>query len=175
MSYHANVAAALYLLNAIMPHVWERYPEARVQVVGQNPPDQLLYYAQRDPEHIDVTGSVEDLRPFLAEATLAVAPLTYGAGIQNKVLEAMAMQTPVVATTRAVSALSVQSEQEVLIGDDAEMLSQQINRLLRNQGLRERLGMNGRKYVELHHDWPYIVGQLEDIYRQAIAEQKHSD
>lgn len=172
MSYHANVAAAFYLLNTIMPLVWQRYPEARVQIVGQNPPEQLLYHAQRDPEHIDVTGSVEDLRPYLAEATLAVAPLTYGAGIQNKVLEAMAMQTPVVATTRAVSALSVQTEEEVLIGDDAEMLSQQINRLLRNQGLRERLGTNGRKYVELHHDWGYIVGQLENIYQQAIAEHK---
>lgn len=172
MSYHANVAAALYLVNGVMPLVWEKYPEARVQIVGQNPPNQILNLGRRNPERVVVTGRVEDLRPFLAEATLAVAPLTYGAGIQNKVLEAMAMQTPVVATTRAVSALSIQTDQEVLIGDDTEVFSQHIIRMLRNRGLRERLGASGRQYVELHHDWRSITGQLENIYQQASAEQK---
>jgi glycosyltransferase involved in cell wall biosynthesis len=170
MSYHANVAAALYLLDEVMPWVWQKYPAARVQIIGQDPPAQISNRARRDPERIFVSGTVRDVRPYLAEATLAIAPITYGAGIQNKVLEGMAMGTPVVATSRAVSALAVQNERQVLIGDDPIVLSQQVMRLLRNPGLRERLGANGRRYVEAYHDWNRIAEQLERIYQEVIIE-----
>lgn len=173
MSYHANVAAALYLIDEVMPLVWERFPAARVQIVGENPPLQIGNRARKEPERVFVSGAVNDLRPYLAEATLAVAPITYGAGIQNKVLEAMAMRTPVVATSRAVSALAVKNEDEVLIGDDPEVLSQQVIRMLRNAGLRERLGANGRRYVESYHDWNRITDCLEKTYHEVIAEHKN--
>lgn len=171
MSYHANVAAALYLLNQVMPIVWERFPNVRVQIVGQNPPGQITSFAQRDPERVMVTGMVDDLRPYLAEATLAVAPILYGAGIQNKVLEALAMATPVVATPKAVAALDVQNERELLLGASPEAFAQAIIRLVRNPGLRERLGCTGRAYVHAHHDWIDIAAQLEGIY-QEVAQNK---
>jgi glycosyltransferase involved in cell wall biosynthesis len=174
MSYHANVAAALYLLDEVMPLVWERFPAARLQIVGQSPPRQVLERARKHPEQVFVSGTVDDLRPYLAKATLALAPITYGAGIQNKVLEAMAMGTPIVATTRAVSALGVQNEREVLIGDDPEALSQQVMRLLRNPALRDRIGETGRAYVESHHDWNQIAEQLENIYAGVLAEHKNA-
>jgi glycosyltransferase involved in cell wall biosynthesis len=82
----------------------------------------------------------------------------------------MAMGTPIVATTRAVSALGVQNEREVLIGDDPEVLSQQVMRMLRNPGLRERLSANGRKYVEAYHNWDRVAEQLEGIYQEVILE-----
>lgn len=171
MGYHANLAAALYLIDEVMPLVWMKFPAARVHIIGQDPPPQVSNLARQEPERIVVSGTVNDIRPYLAEATLAIAPITYGAGIQNKVLEAMAMGTPVVATSRAVSALSVRNESEVLVGDDPEALSDQVVRMLRNPGLRERMGANGRSYVEAYHDWNRIAGQLEEIYKEVIVER----
>ena len=132
MSYHANVTAALNLVDVIMPLVWEEFPAARVQIVGQNPPRQVTNLALKYPDRVSVTGTVADVRPFLAQAALSVAPIIYGAGIQNKVLEAMAMATPVVATCRATSALSVRHEEQVLVADDPDLFSKQVIRLLRD-------------------------------------------
>ncbi len=172
MSYHANATAALYLVNEVMPLVWDRVPSARVQIVGQNPPRQIVELARRHPDRVYVTGTVADLRPYLAQATLAVAPIIYGAGIQNKVLEAMAMATPVVATSKAVSAISVHDGEQVLIGDDPESFSKQVIRLLRNPAQGERLGQNGRTFVEMNHDWHKIAARLEAIYQEVIARRQ---
>jgi glycosyltransferase involved in cell wall biosynthesis len=166
MSYHANVTAALYLVHQVMPLVWEKYPNACAQIVGQNPPRELKTLAARFPHRVIVTGTVPDVRPYLAKATLAVAPILYGAGIQNKVLEALAMAAPVVATPCAVAALDVEHEQQLLIADAPEAFAGAIIRLLRNIGLRERLGQNGRAYVNAHHDWMDIAARLEAIYQE---------
>ncbi|HEX9018480.1 MAG TPA: glycosyltransferase, partial [Anaerolineaceae bacterium] len=88
MSYHANVAMALELVNKIMPIVWSRKPDVEVKIVGKDPPAAILELASNP--RVVVTGTVPDIRPYLRQATIAAAPLAYGAGIQNKVLEAMA-------------------------------------------------------------------------------------
>ena len=89
LSYHANVSAALHLVQEIMPIVWEKEPETIVQLAGKDPTRAIKALAAADAR-VQVTGSVADLRPYLRQAALAVAPMLYGAGIQNKVLEAMA-------------------------------------------------------------------------------------
>ncbi|MFZ0429137.1 MAG: glycosyltransferase, partial [Acidobacteriota bacterium] len=116
MSYHANVTAAHFLLNEIMPKVWRSRPGVRVLIAGKNPPKSLRTLAadfnskgigangsasSRQPR-VEVTGEVPDLRPSLRRSTISVVPIVYGAGIQNKVLEAMACGTPVVASPVAV-------------------------------------------------------------------------
>lgn len=169
MSYHANVTAALYLVNQVMPLVWRKKDKVNVEIVGQKPAPQVRALAAAYPERVRIVGTVKDIRPYLAQATLAVAPILYGAGIQNKVLEAMAMATAVVASARAVAALSAQPNHEVLIGDDAETLAQHIIRLLDDEAERERIGRQGRCYVERHHDWNQIGAQLEQVYRQVIV------
>jgi glycosyltransferase involved in cell wall biosynthesis len=174
MSYHANVTAALHLIDEIMPLVWERFPSTRVQIVGQSPPREIVDLARRYPGRASVTGTVTDLRPYLGQAALAVAPIVYGAGIQNKVLEAMAMATPVVATSKAISALGARNGEAVLVGDDPVSFSEQVIRILRNPAYAERLGRNGRRYVELNHDWNQIAGRLEAIYREVIAPPQHN-
>lgn len=164
MSYHANVTAALYLINEIMPLVWAKQPQARVQIVGHRPPGQMVELGQKFAGRVQVTGTVPDVRPYLAKATLAVVPILYGAGIQNKVLEAMAMGTPVVATSKAVSALAVQDGAQLLLGDTPAEFANQIVRLLVDEVFRRRVGQNGRRFVEMSHDWRLIIGQLEKIY-----------
>lgn len=163
MSYHANVTAALHLVNDIMPLVWKERPGVRVQVVGKDPSRQVCALAK--DRRLLVTGGVPDLQPFLQRATVAVAPMSYGAGIQNKVLEAMACATPVVATPQAVSALHACPEDHFLLANDPADFARQIFRLLDDADLQFRMGQAGRRYVEQHHNWDRIVGQLEGIYR----------
>lgn len=167
MSYHANVTAALYLLDEIMPRVWQTFPEARVCLAGQNPPSELR---ERANERIEITGYVPDLRIYLSRATVACAPLLYGAGTQNKVLEAMACGTAVVATPQALAALNTQSEQDVLVGENAEQLSAQLTRVLGDSGLRTGLEQNGRRYVQVNHPWEKSARVLETIYTQALQD-----
>lgn len=170
MSYHANVAAALDLATQVMPLVWQRVPEAHLAIVGKDPTPELLALTA-DPRII-VTGTVPDMRPHLAQATVAVSPMRYGVGIQNKVLEAMAMGTPVISTPQAVSALQIKPGHEVLVTDSAEAMAKAVVAVLTNDELRQRLGQTGRCYVETHHDWKATAAKLETIYRKVILETK---
>ncbi|MCR4408269.1 MAG: glycosyltransferase [Anaerolineae bacterium] len=166
MSYHANVAAVLYLAQEIMPLVWARRPQATLTLVGQNPPPVIRALAA-DPR-IQVTGYVPDIRPYLARATVSVNPICYGVGVQNKVLEAMAMATPVVTTSQACGALQVHDGEHLLVAEGADMLAWQIERVLADPALADNLGRNGRRYVETHHDWQAVTEQLEQVYQRTI-------
>jgi polysaccharide biosynthesis protein PslH len=107
MSYHANVSMVKFLVDEIMPIVWSKKPTAQVWIVGKNPPQSIISFGNNPA--ITVTGVVDDIRPFLQRATISVAPLQYGAGIQNKVLEALACATPVVTSSQGSKCLKYQS------------------------------------------------------------------
>jgi glycosyltransferase involved in cell wall biosynthesis len=165
MSYHANVTAALYLVEEVMPRVWAARPDARVEIVGQAPPPEVRALAERYPGRVVVTGRVPDVRPHLWSAAVAAAPIVYGAGTQNKVLEAMACAAPVVATPQAVSALQARAGEDVLVGETAAVLAEQILGLLADEALRRRLGEAGRRYVTQHHNWGAAAALLEEHFR----------
>ena len=116
-----------------------------------------------------VTGTVDDIRPFLRAATLAIAPIQYGVGIQNKVLEAFACGTPVVATPPATSALATTDGRDLVVGRDAGELAAAIEALLGDADRRRRIGEAGRAYVERQHSWQAAAARLTDIYHDAIA------
>jgi glycosyltransferase involved in cell wall biosynthesis len=171
MSYHANVTAVLYLVKQVMPLVWAHRPDARLVIAGSQPTSAVRQLALDHPGRVEVTGYIPDLRLPLRRASLAVAPLIYGAGIQNKVLEAMACGTPVVASPLAVSALSkIQPGADCLIGITPQIFAEQVLRLMGDEALRERLGTAGRRYVEAHHNWDDIVAHLETIYQRSIKD-----
>jgi glycosyltransferase involved in cell wall biosynthesis len=172
MSYHANITAAFYLLDEIMPRVWQEHPNVRVCIAGQNPPPSLQ---DRAGERIEVTGYVADLRPYFARATVVAAPLVYGAGIQNKVLEAMACGKAVVATPQALGALEAVPEQCILMGKDAEHFGRQLVRVLTDTALRQGLGKNARAYVETNHAWATSTRALAQVYMQARSENEHKN
>jgi glycosyltransferase involved in cell wall biosynthesis len=168
MSYHANATAALYLANQVMPLVWTQRPDARLVIAGSRPTPSVRQLGANHGGRIEVTGYVPDLRTPLQQASVAVAPLLYGAGIQNKVLEAMACGTPVVASPLAVSALShLQAGMDGLVADTPQAYAEQILRLLSDDALRERMGAAGRRYVEAHHHWDAVAAQLETIYQRS--------
>lgn len=175
MSYHANVSAALYLVEEIMPHVWARHPEVKVQIVGKDPPSQIRALATAAPSgsssdlrQVEVTGTVPEMRPYLQRATIAAAPLLYGAGIQNKILEAMACGTPVITTGLAANGIQARAGVEFMVADDAPAFAAAIVDLLADPTKRSAIGAAGRAYVEQHHSWDAIVGQLEIIYQSKV-------
>lgn len=165
MSYHANFTAAAFLLQDIMPRVWQTLPQARVVIAGENPPKKLKQLAEKNAGRVELTGAVPDLRPFMERATVACAPMVYGVGVQNKILEAMAMELPVIASERAARALDVQDGREVLMGTNAAALSAQLVTALQNERLRATLAQRARQYVETHHRWQTSVELLETLYR----------
>jgi sugar transferase (PEP-CTERM/EpsH1 system associated) len=167
MSYHANVAAVTAFAEHVMPRVQRRRPEARLLLVGKDPTPDVRKLAERPG--IAVTGTVDDLRPYLYRATLAVAPIQYGVGIQNKVLEAMACATPVVATSQAIGALGTTTGHDIAVADGPDEMADAVLNLLDRPDDRKRMGLAGRRYVEQHHDWRSVAVRLADIYREAAA------
>jgi glycosyltransferase involved in cell wall biosynthesis len=173
MSYHANITMALYLANEIMPIVWRQRPDVRLSIVGKDPPGNIQ--ALRGNPVIEVTGTVDDIRPYVQKATVAAVPLIYGAGLQNKVLEAMACATPVVATPGAVSALQAQDGRDLLVAQEAEDFANHILSIIEDTTHQISIGQAGRGYVEKYHRWDVVAGQLEGIYHEVIGpEIKHS-
>lgn len=166
MSYHANVTMTLDLVQKILPHVWQQRPDVKLLVVGKDPTREIEALAEN--KNIIVTGTVDALPPYLQKATVAVAPITYGAGIQNKVLEAMGCGTPVVTTPQATSALSIEPGKDLLVADSPEAYAKAIVGLLEDKQQQEMLSRNGRIYVEQHHHWPNVAAKLETIYSEAI-------
>lgn len=166
MSYHANVTMTLHLVHEIMPHVWQKCPNAKLLVVGKDPTREIQALAENP--NIVVTGTVDALPPYLQKATVAVAPITYGAGIQNKILEAMGCGTPVVTTPQAVSALCIEPGRDLLVADTPESYAQAILSVLAESRQQEELSKNGRIYVEQYHHWPNVAARLETIYAKAI-------
>jgi polysaccharide biosynthesis protein PslH len=170
MSYHANVTMALHLVQDIMPLVWEKRPDVKVCIVGKDPPRELL--ALTNNPAVIVTGTVDDIRPYLKKATVAVVPITYGAGIQNKVLEAMACGTPVVSTPMAVSAVNVKAGEDLFVAKEPEAFARDVLCLLEDNNLRWRVGEAGRRFVKENHEWGVIVERLEGIYREQGERKK---
>lgn len=166
MSYHANVEMAHFLVERIMPLIWATHPEISLTIVGKDPPKSILDMAANPA--LRVTGTVPDIRPYLHKAALAVVPMQYGVGIQNKVLEAMACGVPVVASPQVLSALSAVPEQDLLIADDPQEFANQVLALLEHPQRRAAVGKAGRLYVEAEHRWEIIVERLERIYTNVI-------
>lgn len=165
MSYHANINMVLHLTKNIMPLIWEQNPSVKLQIVGKDPVKEILVLAENPA--IVVTGAVNDIRPFLQQATIALTPIIYGVGIQNKVLEAMACGTPIVSTSQAVTALDVHIGKDILVADDPIEYANHVNELLQNQQHQFQIGAAGRAYVETNHNWLDIAGKLEQIYLRA--------
>ncbi len=166
MSYHANATAALYFAREILPLIRGLRPDVRLRIVGSNPPGSVRALS-RDPD-ISVTGYLPDIREGLRSATLAVCPVTVKVGIQNKILEAMAMGIPVVSTRQGVEGLSAEPGGDVIVADGPAEFAGQVCRLLADPALRERVGRAGRRYVEIHHRWDAAARKLETLYVEAI-------
>jgi sugar transferase (PEP-CTERM/EpsH1 system associated) len=169
MSYHANITAALYFAQTVFPLIRAQVPAVRLRIVGSNPPRSITALGT-DPA-IDVTGQVPDMRPYVGTATVAVCPVTVKVGIQNKLLEAMAMAVPVVSTSLGVEGTTATPEHDVLVGDSPSGFAAQVVRLLKHPDIAQTIASNGRAYAERHHKWSSAAEQVEQLYESAVAQR----
>ncbi len=169
MSYHANISMVKYLVEEIMPRIWKVRPAARLCIVGKDPSPAIRQLMQNPL--ITVTGTVDDIRPFLWRATVSVVPLLYGVGIQNKILEAMATGTPVVTTCRALLALQAQPGKNLLAYDDPDRFSEAVLQLIADRSLQHRIGNAAVTYVRTYHNWTSITSQLLNIYQELSSRE----
>jgi polysaccharide biosynthesis protein PslH len=172
MSYHANISMVKYLVDEIMPRIWKLCPTARLYIVGKDPSPAIQQLRQNPL--ITVTGTVDDIRPFLWRATVSVVPLLYGAGIQNKILEAMATGTPVVTTCQALSALQAQPGKDLIAYDDPDRFSEAVLQLIGNRQLQRKIGDAAVTYVRTHHNWTSIASQLLNTYQSVLNKNGRS-
>lgn len=150
MAHEPNDDAADVLLREIAPRVWDQCPDARFVVVGQNPSAAIRALAA---ERAIVTGRVDDVRPHLAAATVVSLPMLTGTGIKNKLLEAWAMEAPVVATSLACQGVPARDGSNLLVADGPAAHAAAIVRMLSDRRLRERLGAHGRRTVKDELTW----------------------
>jgi hypothetical protein len=164
MNYAPNEDAAIYLIDKILPLLRREIPQVEILIIGRDPAPALKERAQRHPE-VTVTGFVDDVRTYLERAAVFVAPLRYGSGIQNKVLEAMAMEVPVVTTSVAAAGLRVDGAgaPPVLVADGEKDFADRVAALLGQQDERERLAREGRRFVENHFIWSRSAAKLEEM------------
>lgn len=167
MSYHANITAVLDFAHATWPLVRQRHPGIRLRIVGSGPPESIRALT-RDPD-VEVTGYVDDVRPAIRRATVAVCPVTVKVGIQNKILEAMALGVPVVSTKAGAVGLQAVPGQDLLVGQDAAHVANLIHELLVDPHRRKKVAAAGRRYVETHHRWDIISSRLERAYDETLA------
>lgn len=165
MSYHANVSGVMFFAREVLPHIWARNPDVRFHIVGPDPPEVVRHLAT--DARIQVTGDLVDVRPYLARATAAVCPVPYAAGVQFKVLEAMAMKTPVICTTASFAGLQAQEGEAALVADDPRAFAEHVLQVIEDDALARHLQTAGRRYVEDHHSWDRIAACLVSVYQEA--------
>lgn len=168
LDYFPNEDAALYFVRAVWPLLRTRRPELQFEIVGSRPPRSVRRLDGKN--NIRVLPSVPDVRPFLGRAWVALCPIRIRAGIQNKILEAMALGVPVVATSVCCAGLELQPGKHLMVADGPAPFATAIELLLDNATLREKLVEAGRAYVERQHRWADSITALTDSYKAAMAD-----
>lgn len=161
-----NADAALWLGTQIMPSLRARGTGARLTVIGPAAPAAVRALARDD---IRVTGAVPDVRPFLEQAAVVLAPIRIGGGMRMKVLEAMALGRAVVTTTRGTEGLEPARGSAVVVADSADAFAAEVERLLGDAPARTALGERALAYAVEHHSAAAYARRLERIYEEACA------
>ena len=171
MSYPPNVDAMLFFCKQIMPLVAKQVPDLKLLIVGKNPSSEIKNL-QDSNNHVQVTGFVDDIRPFLWQASICVFPLRKGGGFRNKIAEAMSMGKPVITTATGAEGLEATPGKHFIIADRPKEFAEHIIELLRDEQLMDNLGDSAREFVVKHYPWESVAAQFEALYRTLIEQAK---
>lgn len=163
MAFGPNVDAAKFLVEEIMPLIWQRAPEARLSLVGRDPLPAVLALRQ---QRVEVTGFVPDVRPYLDQSRIFVCPMRGGAGIKNKILQAWAMGLAVVSTPEGAYGLPARDGENMLLRSGAAAIAEAVMTLAGDAALRQRLGRAGRACVEAEFSWARKAQAFEQLCEQ---------
>lgn len=160
MAYPPNIDSVVYLVNEIMPLVWKKYPNVKLVIAGAEPDKKVLQLASKN---IEITGWVKDITTYYAAAKIFIAPMQIGTGLQNKLLEAMAMKIPCVTSQLANNALGAEHQNTILIGNQPEEYCQHIVSLLENKQLYSNIAEAGYNFVRKNYTWEGTTKKLSDL------------
>jgi sugar transferase (PEP-CTERM/EpsH1 system associated) len=161
LDYLPNVDGIKWFCEAVWPEIHRFHPEARISLVGRRPTPAVRRLA--DLPGVNVVGQVPDVRPYYARAAVVVAPLRLARGVQNKLLEALAMGKALVASSATLAGLKTQADVHLLRADSADEWQKAIRQLLGDRSLRQRFGAAGRRYVEENHNWDRCLELLAEV------------
>lgn len=160
MSYRPNVESAKFLVNEIMPIVWNKKPETRVTLAGANPTQSVVALKS---DKVEVTGWVDNIAKVYHSANVFVAPMLINSGLQNKLLEAMACEVPCITTSLANNALGATVGVHIKIGDTKEEIASSILNLLSDQAMTNNLRKAAKNFVISNYSWEKEAKRLEKI------------
>lgn len=169
MPYYPNNDAAAYFTYDIFPLITNEIPDAKFYIVGQKPPLKIKNLACRN---IIVTGFVPDIRKEYLKSAVNVAPMRFGAGTLNKVIESVALGVPVVATSIAAQGLPDVLKKFILIADDPVTFSEKVKEILRNNSEYRKLMKEAQRIVKEILSWGKIVTDFENSLKEKLAEKK---
>jgi len=161
MDYYSNVDGVVWFTKEIMPLIKKQIPAIQFYIVGSNPTKEVLSLSSNNG--VIVTGYVPDTREYLKKATVAVVPLRIARGIQNKILEAMAMGIPVVTTPQAFEGIEAKPDRDLILGKDEGKIAKGVIKLIKEASLRKSLGDNARRVIENNYSWTKNLEKLNSI------------
>ncbi len=165
MDYHANIGAVLEFANTMWPGILAQHPDLRFVIVGRNPPPEVR--ALVNLQKIEVTGTVDDVRPWYRSASVVVVPLRTGSGTRLKILEAMAARVPVVSTRLGAEGLDVTDGANILLAETAQETIAAVDALRISPEKWRALAEAGRALVRSQYDWPILGERLFAIHESA--------
>lgn len=168
MSYAPNSVAAIFLATEIMPLVWEKLANTKLVIAGANPTTSVQSLSS---ENIKVTGWVDDMKEYYAKSKIFVAPMQIGTGLQNKLLEAMAMNLPCISSPLANEALGATHNENILIASSPKEYADSIINLLQNPSLANEIAQKGNNFVKENYRWETYGSQLESILKQVAGKE----
>lgn len=171
MGYLPNYDGILEFLDNTFPLVLKKIPQAKIYVVGNAPPKQLL---DRAAENVIITGYVKDVRPYVWKSSVYIVPLRMGSGTRLKIGEAMAMQKPIVTTSIGCEGIDVINGESALIADDPQTFADAVVELLRNEALRLKLTHRSTEIVHAKYEWKVIGAQMDKILTALISQSGKS-
>jgi polysaccharide biosynthesis protein PslH len=173
MDWMPNEDAIVYFIKAILPRIRKHIPSASLCVVGRDPSRGLLQLGASQ-RGIEVTGRVDDVRPFVRRAAVYVVPLRIGGGTRLKIFEAMAMGKAVVSTTIGAEGLPVHPGQDILIADDPEDFANTTINLLGDPIRRSEIGRTARELVDRWYSWDAVVQPFEAVLEMLAGGRRQS-
>ena len=162
MDYFANVDTMVYFCEKILPLIRQKIPETILYIVGSHPSAEVRRLAERHANVI-VTGFVDKIQPYMAKAAAFVAPMQIARGVQNKILEAMAMGLPVVTNSLGLEGTTATPGYDILKEDRPEAFADRVIQLMNDASLRQKISINARKTVEKKYNWQQNMAQLEQV------------
>ena len=172
MDWHPNEDAVCYFVDAILPRIRAEFPNLSFTIVGRNPSARVHELARQPGVH--VTGTIDDVRPSIAEGSVYVVPLRAGSGTRIKIFEALAMAKAVVSTTVGAEGLALESGRHFLAADTPHDFAHAVIRLLRDPARRQALGSAGRALVEANYSWATVARQFEARCEEVVAEHAYA-